>query len=530
VHLIFALGSARAFDANGNFCDLSVTPDLSAVPSVHPINDDRELQVSIESPSMHVTARSYLTAGVAALGVGALALAPVQPIPHQIALAPERVISTLAVELAASSIDPITPWVETFTTAGANIGTLLEFYMQKPFPILQAIVANLGTYAAELENGQGDLIPEQIWGNVQTFFQAPWSPGAQFDFPVGPEPQTVVKLPGDADTLTPTYISETLPADGSGVSPALLYNGLLLVAAGQAAEPECSEDGDCLVSQLAPLLNFFATNYSGQLLGLLGPLLAPVVVLTRSFTAIGELFQEGDVIGAINELINIPANMTNGVLNGAGFLDLTGIITAIAPLPIEGAKIGLNVGGLLNSVPKDGSLVPDDPNPPTEYSGGIGLDSLAVDAKPLISSPGLPNGWAGSVVGLGQFLGEQLVVTPPAPPPPVAAEPAAAKQAAPLDIPAPGATETPAEEFAPAVVDIPAEESAPTVAEVVAEDPAPAVDDIAEIEAAIEASESEPAGAATPAAEDSGPEAAADSDKSGDDTDRSGGNDRRGAS
>jgi hypothetical protein len=32
----------RIFDANGNFCDLSVTPDLSAVPSVHPINDDRE--------------------------------------------------------------------------------------------------------------------------------------------------------------------------------------------------------------------------------------------------------------------------------------------------------------------------------------------------------------------------------------------------------------------------------------------------------------------------------------------------------
>jgi hypothetical protein len=290
-------------------------------------------------------------------------------------------------------------------------------------------------------------------------------------------------------------------------------------------------DGDCLLEQLAPLLNFFATNYSGQLLGLLGPLVAPVVVLTRSFTAIGEFFEAGDVIGAINELINIPANVTNGVLNGAGFLDLTGIVNAIAPLPIEGIKLGLNTGGLLNSVPKDGSLVPDAPNPPTEYSGGIGLDSLAVQSEStLFKTAGLPNGWAGSVVGLGQFLGEQLLVTPPAPPP-VAAEPAAAKLAAPVDIPAPAVAEAPVEEAAPAVVDVPAEESAPAVAEVVAEDPAPAIEDIAEIEAAVEAaeaSESEPAEA--PAVADSGPGAAADSDTSADDTDRSGGSDRRGAS
>jgi hypothetical protein len=494
--------------------------------------------VSIESQSMHVKARSYLTAGIATLGVGAIALAPVQPIPNQIALAPHRAVSTLAVELA-STIDPITPWVDTFTTAGANIGTLVEFYLQKPFPILQTIGANWGTYFEELGNGNAGLIPEQIWGNVQTFFQAPWSPGEQVEFPVGPAPQTVVKLPGDDANLVPTYISETTPADGSN-SPPNLYLGLVILGVEQAASPKCSVDGDCLLEQLAPLLNFFATNYSGQLLGLLGPLLAPVVVLTRSFTAIGEFFQEGDVIGAINELINIPANVTNGVLNGAGFLDLTAIVTAIAPLPIEGIKLGLNTGGLLNSVPKDGSLVPDAPNPPTEYSGGIALDSLAVQSdNTLFKTAGLPNGWAGSVVGLGQFLGEQLVVTPPAPPPPpppVAAEPASAKQAAPLDIQAPATTEAPAEDAAPAVVDVPAEESEPAVAEVVAEDPAPVVEDIAEVGAeveaaveAVEASESEPAEAATPAAEDSGPEAA-DSDKSDDDTGRSGGNDRRGAS
>jgi hypothetical protein len=511
---------------NGNFRDFAVPLALSAVPSVHPINDDRESKVSIASPSMHVTARSYLTAGIAALGVGALALAPVQPIPTQIALAPERVISTLAVELAATidpiplpPVDPVELWVDTFETAGANIGTLLEFYLQKPFPILQTIGANIGTYFAELGSGQGDLIPGQIAGNIQTFFQAPWSPGVQSELdPVGPAPGTIVKVPLDPDTFTASYISGTTPA--SGASPEDLYGGLLLIAVGQAAAPACAVDGNCLISQLAPLLNFLATPYSGQLIGLLGPLLAPVVALTRSFTAVGEYFQAGEVMSAITELINIPANITNAVLNGAGFLDLTEIVNSIAPLPVPGAKIGLNVGGLLNSVPVDGSLVPDSPTPPTKYASGIGLDSLAASVPSLLEAPGLPNGWGGSVIGLGQFLGEQLLVTPP-PPPPVAAEPAAAVQAATADVAPAALPEAPAEDAAPAVVDVPAPvEAAPAVAEV--EESAPVLD-VAELEAAVEATE-----ATAPAVENSAPEAAATGDQSDDDAGRGGDSNRRG--
>jgi hypothetical protein len=494
--------------------------------------------VSIESPSMHVTARSYLTAGIAALGVGALALAPVQPIPNQIALAPERVISTLAVELAASSIDPITPWVTTFETAGANIATLFEFYLQKPFPLLQTIGANIGTYFEELGNGNAGLIPEQIWNNIVTFFEAPWSPGNQ----VGPLPAP--PLPEEVLLSTGEYVSETIPG-----SPFNAQSGLAggIVQLAVSYFEQCANSGEnCdLPGQIATFSDLLNTHFSGQLLGLLGTAASPFVQLVNSFTEIGQFFEAGDVIGAINELINIPANMTNAFLNGAGYLDLTAIAEQLLPIPPGTIQaIGVNLGGLLNAVPLNGSLVDPD-NPPTEYSGGVGFDGLAVDLSGL-QWGGLPIGWAGSVIGLGQFVSEQMLVTPPAPPP-VAAEPEVAKLAAaadfappalseapaeaPAEAPVEAPVETPVEEFAPAVVDIPAEESAPTVAEVVAEDPAPAVDDIAEIEAAIEASESEPAGAATPAAEDSGPEAAAaDSDKSDDDTDRSSSNNRRGAS
>jgi hypothetical protein len=483
---------------------------------------------------MHVTARSYLTAGVAALGVGALALAPVQPIPNQVALAPHRAVSTLAVELA-STIDPITPWVDTFTTAGANIATLFEFYMQKPFPLLQTVGANIGTYVVELGNGNAGLIPEQIWGNVQTFFQAPWDPGPGVEIPYSDGPQLVP---------TGEYVSDYAPP--AGQTPSGVANFVLLLIAQQFVDG-CDTDDSCSYKAFIPLVRFLEAPYSGQLVALVGTLISPFVQLVRSFTAIGGFFQDGDVIGAINELINIPANMTNASLNGAGFLDLTGIVSAIAPdAPLD--KVGVNLGGLLNVMPFNGGRgqtagSPDVPT--TEWSGGVGIDSLAVGEPDSFDyAQGVPNGLLGANIGLGQFLAEKLLVTPP-PPPPVAAEPEAAKLAAPLDIPAPAVAEAPVEEAAPAVVDVPAEETAPAVAEVVAEESAPAavevvaeesapaVDDIAEIEAAIEAveaSESEPAGAATPAAEDSGPEAASDSDTSDDDTDRSGSKNRRGAS
>jgi hypothetical protein len=510
---------------------------------------------------MNVKPRSYLTAGIAALGVGAIALAPVQPIPNQLTGPPERMVNTLAVSLAAA-VDPIQAWVDTFETTFANIGILGEFYMQKPFPLLQTIAANTATYLEEATNGNAGVIPEQIWGNIQTFFQAPWSPGALAELGgVIPERPEKIEVP------VGTFLSQAQlappPENPDAVNPLNPFDTNLL-ALQAVAGCSVNEDATCdaiwdFAVAAAPLWRFLDTPFSGQLLGLIGPLVAPLVSLTRSFTAIGKYFEAGDVQNALFELINIPANMTNAVLNGGGFLDLTGIIGAFVDLPsvFDGVQIGVRQGGLLNAIPLEGSFV--DPNDPQkEYASGVGLDSFSVPVctggtgaacnfvndQPIV---GLPNGWLGSTIGLGQYLADQMLVTP-APPP--AAEPpaetAAATQAAPVDL---APAEAPAEESAP-VIDVPApvEESAPVE---VVEDPAPVVEDTAEVEASVEAaveavaeneaaaeieaavesvkaSAAEPAEAATPAAEDSGPEAA-DDDKSDDDTDRSGSKTRRGA-
>ncbi len=392
---------------------------------------------------MHITYRSYLTAGVAALGAGAIALTPVQPIPNHVALAQERAVSNLAVTLA-STIDPITPWVDTIKTSVDNITQLFNFYIEKPFPLIQTVAANQVTYFQEATSGNIGLIPEQIWNNVQAFFYSPWSPG-------DPAGQYV----SDAPLTTPL-----------GLSQQTVFK-LLPTILGQAT-----------YDQYKSIIDFTATPYSGQLVGLIGPLLAPLVELTRSFTAVGEFFNEGDVIGAINELINIPANVTDGVLNGAGYLDLTGVVNAISPLPPEVKNIGLNLGGLVSPP------VPIESAP--ELAGGVLFDSVAAGISYKVSQfprpdgtsinvddPGLPVSWVGSAIGLGQFLGQEMLVTPP--PAPVQAVTPAAAAVAPAAL---EAAPVAAEAAAPVVADVPAAvEAAPAVAEA----PAPAVAEVADV-------------------------------------------------
>lgn len=347
---------------------------------------------------MHVRTNSRATLGFAVIGATAIALAPLQPLPDQVAV-PQRAVEGLAVNLVAA-IDPITPWVDTLKAAAANVKTLTEFYLEKPFPLLQTVTANLVTYLNELKDGDAGLIPGQILNNIQTFIKAPWSPGETVAVSAPPA------VPDETELAFGEYLSGTQPESGN--SPSDLNLGLLQVLVGQSLDSECYDDGNCLFVKASPIVNFLNTHGSGMLLGLLGPVLSPVVQLVRSFTAFGDYLKDGDFLGAINELINIPAKMTNAFLNGGGFLDLTGIVSKILPIPVD--KVGVNLGGLLTSTPLDGSLVNAD-DPPTKWSGGTAFDGIAIDLG-ILGGSGIPVGPLGSMVGMGQFLSEKLLVTP----------------------------------------------------------------------------------------------------------------------
>lgn len=403
---------------------------------------------------MHVKPRSYLTTGIAALSVGAIALTPVQPIPSQIALAPQQVVSDLAVELAAT-VNPIAAWVDTIKTTTANSATLLKFYLAEPFPLARTLVANQITYVKELLSGNANLIFPQIKNNIQTLLKAPLDPGPTTVLTNnngGQVSEATVPLAGAGTSGNLSGACAKPAGAGECISPVELNLTALQLAAGLAFEADPSDPLSGwgiwqAIVKFAPVWRLTESFGSGLLVGALGPVLSPLVSLTNSFSAFKADLKAKQFVSAAFDIVNIPANMTNALFNGAGFTDLSKILGRFLPLP-DGVKVGLNLGGLLNVTPLE--------NPPTDqYSGGTAFDEISVTGGTFFTEnavPGVRGGLGGAMVGMGQFLAEKLKVTPPAARTSAAVKPAAA--AAALDA---SAAET-------AVADEPAAESAPAVA------------------------------------------------------------------
>lgn len=349
---------------------------------------------------MHITSRSYLTAGVAALSVGAIALTPVQPIPDHAALAPQRVVNDLSVELAAA-INPIQPWVDTIKASFANIGVLFEdwsvgLYVDGTIPAPESTVINgqLGHRTGGYESGTNlallrqflanqvsylrqlpdiGAIFNQIVSNYGNAFRAPFTPG--------------VELPGRFAGLLPGQYNQN-------VSGAPVTSILQLPVNPRTVGALLPVLAPTVVTALKPILDFATTPISGVLLGAIGPALGPVLSVVSSVNEIITALRDRDISGAINGLLNIPANAVNAALNGGQVLDLSKILGGVLPADIK--TIGIKVGGLLSP-------------------GGVAFDALAAKAEAVIADvpvsvdvPGLPVGPIGAMIGLSNYVAKAI--------------------------------------------------------------------------------------------------------------------------
>lgn len=370
---------------------------------------------------MNITSRSYLTAGIAALGAGAIALTPVQPIPNHLAMAPERVVSNLSVDLAAA-IDPITPWVDAINAAVDNAYALQDTWNDNPFPIIQTIVQNQFTYLSELPNI--GLIFQQITGNIGNFLKAPFGTDADNVNNTVPVTNRIPVLAPDGFTQRQIF----------GLLPAVL--------------------GVETYQQLEPLLLQLTTPLSGFLLGFAGPGLSSMLQLQET---VQNIFNPAPgakpLLNAINEILNLPANLFNAAFNGGKNLDLTPLVGSLLP---EGTKLGIRTGGFLNG-------------------GGVAFDGVTAEVtSPLpLTDSGISVGFIGATGSLANYVADAIKVVPPAPTASIAAAAAA-----------PAAEATDAEAKAPAVVaaSSPTEETAPAPAEDAA--PAPAAEATAAVDEA----------------------------------------------
>ncbi len=304
--------------------------------------------------------RPYATAGIALVGAGVLAISPLAPVAPEAGLSP-------AVRLSAA-VDPIAHWQGVVSAADENLTGLAADWAEDPAPVLRQVVANQLEYLSELPNFPAIL--QQIGANLEAALAAPFATDLgtlddvhQFAFPITTEGLPALEIPA------------LLPAD------------------------------------LQPLVNLTTTFLSGVLLGAVGPVVGSGLALIADAQAIiGNLTgDDPDLEAAVNDLINIPASVTDAFLNGGQSLDLTPVLTALGPvigveLP-EGTKIGVAMGGLLSP-------------------GGSLFNSLDITVEALGGIPltitGQGPGAIGSLIGLSKVIAAAIT---PADQPSITARP-----------------------------------------------------------------------------------------------------------
>lgn len=283
--------------------------------------------------------RPYATAGIALVGASVIAISPVAP------PLPDVTIANPSVNLSAA-IDPFTPWIDALENAGGNLEGLVDSWAQAPFPVLQQVIANQLGYLSELPDFE--LIVDQFLTNLQAGAEAPFAPD----------------LAGSVDPAH-AALFELLPV--LGVLPA----------------------------DLQPLIDFSASPLSGVLLGLVGPVVAPLLALSASVGAIVNNLTgaEPDLGAAFNTLVNIPATMADAFLNGGQTLDLTPVLNALGVdlelIPgLPPADVGLTFGGLLSP-------------------GGSIFNALDIGAGPIFVA-GQGPGAIGSLINLSKAIARAI--------------------------------------------------------------------------------------------------------------------------
>jgi hypothetical protein len=242
---------------------------------------------------MEIAARSRVASVVTLVGAGFIAISPVT------LLLPN--VEVPAVALTAVD-DPLTAWEDVLQTASANATTLYDQWAADPFPVLHQVGENLTGYIDNFPTDAGE-IATQIADNLQAAFTAAF----------------------DAGTTGPLYgiIESALPS----------------------------------LADYQSLYEFAASPVSGVLLGEVGTVLGPVLALKDSYQDfVSDLSgATPDTTAAVNDLLNIPANIADAYLNGQFLdgtspeIDLSSLVSALGTAPYYSVDAELPLGGLLST-------------------------------------------------------------------------------------------------------------------------------------------------------------------------------------
>ncbi|BBZ59714.1 hypothetical protein [Mycolicibacterium monacense] len=260
---------------------------------------------------MQQTVRSYLTAGVAVVGAGALALAPIQAVDST--LSDTRIPAVFSGPVGLTAISNPT-YEEVFTRASENFEALVSYFFEQydndatPIQvIIQNQTANLETIAEAARNtvdAVGTALTETVPNQIRDAIDAL----------------------GEGD-----FYSAVNLLVGAAIAPVAPL--IFLAQPIQAA----------LTQTLTNAVNAFTfvtdpLTLGIQLLSVVGPVINAAAAAVASVQAIVDSFDGGD---PLREIVNAPATILNGFLSG-GYGPDFGAVLGGGALPF-----GIFAGGLL---------------------------------------------------------------------------------------------------------------------------------------------------------------------------------------
>lgn len=301
---------------------------------------------------MHISVRSHLIAGVAFVGVGALALMPVAPAAPAVEL---RAVVSDNVAVYEKYRDPVKVWTTTLQESVSYTTEIGKGIFTDPAPVLKEVVKS------------------QIYSTIEVFKSV--------------ETAYVKAVPAVAEIPEAllTAMAQLARGDVQGAATTLfdpvLTLGLAVLEPG-AAVVEAVRTAVADLSAAVGVLTDPDT-LRAVVLAATGPVLSAVNALIDSAGLVVDGLSGGDLGAVVNALVNLPADLTGAILNGHGTglggVKAVGLLTPYDPeLKVAGplaavqvirVAIGEAIAGVPNSVepqPEPEPAEPAEPEPQPE--------------------------------------------------------------------------------------------------------------------------------------------------------------------
>ncbi|MGW4097034.1 hypothetical protein [Mycobacterium sp. NPDC004974] len=244
---------------------------------------------------MQLASRSYLAAGVALVGAGAIAVSPLAPPVPDVHL-PAIDVSSAAVNLTAAA-NPLELWADVIGAAFQNLGGLGGQVAADPAPVLRQIIANQLHSANVLSESTQQLIEGMT---------------------TALDPESFMSFQAAVKAATDLIAAGNLQMGFAALISSPLMLGLpLLSFVGNQWLPGAWSVIAQPFANLANMVKLLPEGAPALLLnGVLSPLMATAAAGGYVLENLADATNSGDVADFVTTLVNSPATLTGALLNG----------------------------------------------------------------------------------------------------------------------------------------------------------------------------------------------------------------------